>query len=414
MNVFFPDGQVQVMSFEEVIENMEKRYPLSVGGHAALPDTAMEDYGKCAKCHKDGCKLHCSRCNVTGVGNFRVFYCSQECQKADWGCHRNICRPRQQLARAVTIFTEIWDMFEKKTYSKPDVVVDEADGVIQTVVQHPDLDRRCWTGESLIKMFPGNNIGSSESVQLAVLYDQWCAGPMVAAFDIVKMFLGAISIHMELVEVTVEDPSIIVKCTGGHSLFGIGWYMVLRVVLPSRESFAIDIAGPQYGWKERLYVWDTYRTHRLMKATAALSLEACRSGDNAECSLLPHTGPRWVTRLLRQNIAKELESTLSKTIEAENKTTMGLLSLSPSDFAKAKQHLIEAATHCLDKTMADMRSKNIGRFYFDEQFNACVTATVEEGKRFNQIWLSAEEVKKVRKNTRLKRVWSQKLAKFSA
>lgn len=43
----------------------------------------MED---CKKCGKESAKNCCTGCKIT-------FYCSKECQVADWKTHKSQCRP---------------------------------------------------------------------------------------------------------------------------------------------------------------------------------------------------------------------------------------------------------------------------------------------------------------------------------
>ncbi|KAI9149985.1 hypothetical protein HJFPF1_09732 [Paramyrothecium foliicola] len=363
----------------------QNAYPKSATGHAALPDATMDNYRKCANCLKDGCTLKCGRCKVTGVGNFQVFYCSQECQQTHWPAHRRICRPRQQISRAVSILADVWDMFEKKTFAMDTVFVSEVNGVVHIRADLAKLDPRCWSGDFLFKGFAGDGFPAevSNKVRLAILYEHGCGEIVNTGFDIAAMFLRPISAHIDQVDSQVKDPALVLKCQNDH-VTEWGDHTVVRVTLPSREVFVMDISGAQYGWKERLYTWDTYATHRAEVEEEGGLFGGSRGWENAAYSMENPTGRAWVLRMTRIRLAEGLKANLEANIAAKSGSVKSFLSLPEQEFVAARQYLIQQAETHLNGAIADLRSRGIGRYYFDENFTLCVTETEKQAEKLRK------------------------------
>ncbi|KZO92610.1 hypothetical protein CALVIDRAFT_567283 [Calocera viscosa TUFC12733] len=72
------------------VEDGPSEEPVKEAGPAQEKDSEKEKEqegpaGGCAVCHKLGKMLQCSRCKL-------IRYCSPECQKADYGRHKTVCR----------------------------------------------------------------------------------------------------------------------------------------------------------------------------------------------------------------------------------------------------------------------------------------------------------------------------------
>ncbi|KEY73506.1 hypothetical protein S7711_10744 [Stachybotrys chartarum IBT 7711] len=395
------------------ISTMNAPYPTRATGVSRLPESASNDYEKCANCSKRGCTLRCSRCRVTDIGTLQIFYCSAACQKRHWPSHKEICRPRQQLARAVSIISEIWTAFEQKTYMAPvSISGPVVDGVLD--VQGDGgaaIRRRGWTGDSMFRRFPSDVLpaGMNQLMKMAVLYDVGGAEPSTTGLKLLQLLLEPLCYRMRENECRIKDPAIVVRDRSDDAnLYGSSVF--LTVMTSGGETFVVDLTGSQYGCEEKLYEWNVFRKNRSNGLRGAPTpLGEDRSVD-AVYSLLNPTSPCWVARFIRINIITELCAYIEPIIAHTATNVKGFMALPDGEFATARQRLVSKATTFLDRQMQELYQRGIGRVYFDEKLDVCVTKTEEEASKLRNVWLPEEEVERLGDETSLKRAWLRRLA----
>jgi hypothetical protein len=207
------------------------------------------------------------------------------------------------------------------------------------------------------------------------------------------------------VEVHVKDPALLVRSPG---IPIPTFHTILQITLLGDESFALDITGAQYGWQEKLSPWSTFCTHRTVMETS-YGIAQFRGGleveDTPYLLLQNATSSASALHAIRRDLAKGLQAHLETNIETNYNHVMNFLFLPPPDFATARQHILQEAQQYLDNAMADMVSRDIGRYYFNQRFQLCVTHTTVEIERLKKVWLTVQEVEEMNSELDLKRLW---------
>lgn len=147
-------------------------------GYPRIPDHVLDKDQHCENCSKPGAASRCRDCSDLELGSFCARYCSAACQKAHWPKHKEQCRRRRALLRALKIIVPIWDHFLRLTQSSNvQFVRREGNKVYMNLVARPGgIDVRAWTGESLCLPFPGDAVPADMDgrVRLAMLHDSRC------------------------------------------------------------------------------------------------------------------------------------------------------------------------------------------------------------------------------------------------
>lgn len=166
--------------------------PTDATGFARLPLAYMINYKKCDGCGMNRCILFCFYCSFSQVGEFRTFYCSRDCQVINWFSHQESCTQRQLLVRAVSVITQLWELFEKKTFTKHCKITSLRDRIIDFEVTTHQAIKRAWVGRPIFIDTPENICYSDEideRIRSAILYHNSCKEPLRTGYEILNMFL---------------------------------------------------------------------------------------------------------------------------------------------------------------------------------------------------------------------------------
>lgn len=137
----------------------------------------------------------------------------------------------------------------------------------------------------------------------------------------------------------------------------VGTHNVLRLILKSGESLALDISGAQHGWREPIAPWDKWCRHRALHvnyANRTPASDACEnmqrmfaSPDQIHSEDLRHDMATAMMRLLDQEAAQ-------RGLDPPRK----LLGLSPTDFGSCERAVVQQAQQaCLTWDVRPVLSK---------------------------------------------------------
>ncbi|CAG9982039.1 unnamed protein product [Clonostachys byssicola] len=394
-------------------QNSLRLYPIhrpsptitSINGPSSLPYDTMPYHGKCAGCGKHGRKLACSSCRVTGVGHLRVYYCSSECQKADWLSHREVCRSRQQVARAVSILIGLWAALQTSTYAERCDFSHEDNGLIAAEHWKNDQDRRCYTGASFFRRFPDDVIPKNMSARAekAVLFDKNTDEVTSIGMPWVRRFLQPFCTKIEEIEINIKNPALMI----GSLKFAR--HNVLRVTTKTGEVLAIDISSARY-------VFRRYRIDTILLECAIGN--AAKSAAVADQLLLFAPGnPDAFLYKTRERLVNHEAEGMDRSMASIPGGISPLMSSPQRQFKDFQHQIIRNAKRFLDDSLAQLHRTGVGRMYFvdlngTKDLLTAITPGTKYAELFKNVWFTEAEVAAFKDDQSLKKMWMCRMSRL--
>ncbi|KAK0612796.1 hypothetical protein B0T17DRAFT_384534 [Bombardia bombarda] len=380
-------------------------------GSPTLPAELAFGTKDCANCGQSNATLSCGGCFMAEIAQIRVWYCGKGCQRQHWSKHKKSCRARQKLARAVEVINQLWTAVEMATFLSQIEFQGEKNGIITIRQKKVRPDPLGWTGLPIIRnvssLFPA---GTSDDIQRAVLFDHTCNEVIIFGRQLLDIFIKPVCKEMQQVSVMTKNHALRVQCLDDQHN-GIGHNPIL-VTLPTTEKFVIDFTGAQYGWKERLYTWDTYTTHRATPVGPVTPLITRATYDALPgiVNCAPNSLQK-ASILIRDFAIKGMTAGCNVFLQTCGFSADALLSLPKADFDKGCGDLVSLAKGGLDGALQDLQRRGIGRvFYYDMGFNIAATMTDADVQKWKEVWLTEEEMASAKGNVNaLKDTWITKM-----
>ncbi|CAM1503573.1 Fc.00g011640.m01.CDS01 [Cosmosporella sp. VM-42] len=210
---------------------------------------------------------------------------------AHWKDHQKICHSRRHLARAISIFDELWTAFEESTFESTVEYVGQQNGIIS--LNHP--------GPATLKT------------------------SKAACVDIKE------------VGINPKNPALLVNIPGDDPYVH---HVILRVTTPSGERFAVDLAGAQYGWQERLYAWEMCWKYRVESGGDVASFGSAKRSENAMYSMIDQDGPAAAGSVIRKAIVAGMAAEINAFCVSQNMGMKKFLSQPEAEFVVAREQLV--------------------------------------------------------------------------
>ncbi|KEQ63059.1 uncharacterized protein M437DRAFT_48047 [Aureobasidium melanogenum CBS 110374] len=310
---------------------------------------------KCTNCGKMDAKAHCTGCRgapeVDGTPQEGVRYCSKECQKAHWVHHRRGCRnmqARKALFRAGSLLQEMWYAIRRESYDNAVVRVQEINGDL--VVYDGDYNVESTLRENgYYRKFPEEIFKNKKDAESCL--------SLLSCNDVLNHMPKAVEWLLKDICKDITEAMVKVKKPVRATRYGTGewdldWtHTVFKAVLVSGETYAIDLAGAQYGFYEPVILWSKYR-ERCIEMICLGPDSYCPLGFQAR-TLLSQTfsNPGDKRTMLQRAIpmmGECLKLQFNQALEdIKKRYTSGrdLLHLPPPAFQDAEKDMISMAKH---------------------------------------------------------------------
>ncbi|KAK8134764.1 hypothetical protein PG984_006776 [Apiospora sp. TS-2023a] len=222
---------------------------------------ADQDIGQCAHCNEDG-TFSCGGCNrapeyATGDVH-RTDYCSKECQNAHRPSHRAYCRSmwkRRTLLRVARLLKAVLLAYRECVFDLDLSKVELNDGVLQ-LHQKP----RPAAALKQYRLFPSELTESLDYKEAALVHNQSMTALALFA-RLAKKILSEFASSIEVCFLRIKKPAVRTELLPGpnsnnnlHAVLKVG----LKGPTGDSESWVLDPAGCQYGFREVLVPFATY------------------------------------------------------------------------------------------------------------------------------------------------------------
>ncbi|KAK8093871.1 hypothetical protein PG997_000556 [Apiospora hydei] len=212
--------------------------------------------GQCAHCGGNA-SLNCSGCLRAPeyeIGDVKqTKYCGRECQTAHWPSHKAYCSPmrkRQKLLRAARLLKAVLLVYRECTFDLDIKRIALNDGVLQL---HQNL--RPASARRQYRQFPSELANSLEQKE-AVLANNQCTTALALFGSLAKKLLSNFTSSIETFDLHIKSPAVRTQLVPGPDS-AVCPHSVLKVGLGS-ESWVLDPAGCQYGFREVLVPYNKY------------------------------------------------------------------------------------------------------------------------------------------------------------
>ncbi|THY29052.1 hypothetical protein D6D00_03862 [Aureobasidium pullulans] len=232
---------------------------------------AKSDKKKCTNCGGTAPKSHCAGChqapNIDDTLHVSVQYCGRGCQKAHWPIHRKECKnlqARKALFRAGSLLQEMWYAIRRESFDNAVVRVEELDGALLVYEGDYCVEPAMREG-GFYRKFPEAIFENKEDAEscLSLLF---CNDSLNHMHQVVEWLLKgkwtanhSSNICKKITECLVKVITPVRPTRYARDEWDLDWFHhIFRAVLPSGETYAIDLTGAQYGWYEPIIHWAKY------------------------------------------------------------------------------------------------------------------------------------------------------------
>ncbi|KAJ7468981.1 hypothetical protein FB451DRAFT_1255425 [Mycena latifolia] len=213
---------------------------------------------QCASCRIPA-SLQCAGCRDAPEYEpgdaINIVYCSAECQSRDWKVHKSRCailRKRRKLLHAATILKAALLTYREAFFDIPLAKIELRNGVLY-LHRHPhsDISHR---------PFPQDLTANVAHKEAALTHNQ-CTLALALLGPLARKLLAGVASSIENLDLRIGKPLVptkLVELVPGAD-FGGAPHTVLKVCLrSSRETWIVDTAGCQYGFRDVLNPFDRY------------------------------------------------------------------------------------------------------------------------------------------------------------
>ncbi|KAJ7094921.1 hypothetical protein C8R44DRAFT_645100 [Mycena epipterygia] len=215
---------------------------------------------QCASCRIPA-SLRCAGCRDAPEYEpgdaINIAYCSAECQSSDWEVHKSRCatlRKRRKLFRAATILKAALLTYREAFFDIPLAKIELRNGVLY-LYRHPSSDISP-------RPFPRDLTANVAHKEAALTHYQ-CTLALALLGPLARKLLAGVASSTENIDLRIGKPLVptkLVELVPGAD-FGEAPHTVLKICLrSSRETWIVDTAGCQYGFRDVLNPFDRYLT----------------------------------------------------------------------------------------------------------------------------------------------------------
>ncbi|KAJ7208708.1 hypothetical protein B0H12DRAFT_1242978 [Mycena haematopus] len=212
----------------------------------------------CANCDIPA-SLRCTRCmdapEYEPGDAINIVYCSAKCQSIHWKAHKTRCttlHKRRKLLRAATMLRAVLLTYRETFFDIPLAKIELRDGVLY-LYRHPSRDISP-------KPFPRDLTANVAHKEAALTHNQ-CTMAHALLGPLTRKLLADVASSIENLDLSIDKPVLPTKLVEFYTDadFNGAPHTVVKVFLrSSNETWIVDTAGCQYGFRDVLVPFDRY------------------------------------------------------------------------------------------------------------------------------------------------------------
>ncbi|CAG8979630.1 hypothetical protein HYALB_00011993 [Hymenoscyphus albidus] len=222
---------------------------------------------KCKNCGRDA-TMKCAGCTEAPAyspgDSIDSIYCSRECQKSDWLPHKAHCHAlgkRKKLFRTAQLLKTAFLTYREVGYDLHLTKIELKNGVL---CLHQKL--RASTARAERALFPTHLTTNPEHKEAALAKNS-CTTATALLSSLTRNLLEGVTSTIEVLDLQIGKPLIPTRLVPGDGPdCTICPHTILKVrPRGSSETWIIDTAGCQYGFRDVLIPYEKYLTERSCK-----------------------------------------------------------------------------------------------------------------------------------------------------
>ncbi|MCJ1243797.1 hypothetical protein MMC30_000994 [Trapelia coarctata] len=307
----------------------------------------------------------------------------------------------RSLYRAAETIQKGFYIFREKTFDKLIIKVEEKDGMLLLTEGYYDID-------DVLVPFP-DELVKNERDRQAVLTHLTCADALGWMHDFMRLILKGFHAHLEEAGVKSKNfrrsTKIVSPTDSGRGIDSRSYaHAILKVTIPDRGSYALDIASAQCGYHGPIYPWAEYMKNRVESVVAwshfgwqKQSFEKALLKDE---HLNPWTSGTKVVGIPTAMFKHSMEfmrgfnTAVQEWLEKEGWTDFDkMLRMAPTDFEEKQSALLKD----IEDYLRDFKEWQISRGRLGRRFKEMVPKSPED-KRMDEL---LEAVRKTKERTGL-------------
>ncbi|KAI8944681.1 hypothetical protein F4801DRAFT_599405 [Xylaria longipes] len=390
-------------------------WPFPNGKPEGCPSTAriagLANPTSCAACHKTGANLRCPDCTFQDEKFVveKTAYCNKKCLQDHHDTHKLICEGRVMVYRAASLLEYIFMAMQEATYVYPLGKVYEKNGIVYLI--DDSWDRAGMTGRTIFFPFPKHLVESADIHHALLLWGQ-CKELSLSLFPLIKYLFKPMCKSLDL---AFTQPKNVIRpicqVSSGRALnLCLHRHIALKLTLTSGETYVIDLTAAQFGWKEVLSPWETWKDLRVDKSRS----ETFKPATGELKSFVQHNNLESYQQEVRTAILRSVMQELNVALRAapDRLSFDKVLKAHKEDWKKSEYEILQMVRQRIYLLVTSEYHKGYYRLWLGTGPTFAAQLAKEQASALKEVWIGGKEFDRLKNSgADMKKIWADRVEK---